>query len=481
MPEPLIFEKSREGRKSYSLPKLEIPEQKLNALIPEEHIRTKPARLPEISELELMRHFVQLSNMNHNIEKGFYPLGSCTMKYNPKINEDVAILEGFSMLHPLQPEDTVQGALELIYNLEEYLSEIAGLDATTLQPAAGAHGELTGLMMIRAYHIAKGNKRKKIIIPDSAHGTNPASVSIAGYDVIQLDSDENGLVSLEKLASILDEDVAAFMLTNPNTLGLFETNILKISEMVHNVGAIMYMDGANMNAMLGLVRPGDIGFDVVHFNLHKTFSTPHGGGGPGAGPVAIRKQLIPFLPYPIIEKNENNYSLKYDCPESIGKILSFYGNFGVMVKAYTYIRRLGAEGLRRVSEYAIINANYLQENLKDAYYLPYDRYCQHEFVLSGTLQKKMGVRTLDIAKRLLDLGFHAPTIYFPLIVKEALMIEPTETESKETLDNFISAMLQIAKETEEEAELIVKAPYNTPVRRLDEAYAAKNLDISYQF
>ena len=487
MPEKLIFELSSKGRRGYRLPKCDVPEKDIRSLIPQEMVREKPAELPEVSEVDVVRHFVNLSILNHHVDKGFYPLGSCTMKYNPKINEDMARLPGFAHVHPLQPEQTVQGALQLMYELGNYLCEIASMDDITLQPAAGAHGELTGLLMMRAYHQTQGNPRSKVILPDSAHGTNPASVVTAGYTSVQIRSDKRGLVDLNDLREAMDEEVAVVMLTNPNTLGLFESDIYEISKIVHDAGALLYMDGANLNALLGLARPGDMGFDVVHFNLHKTFSTPHGGGGPGAGPVGVKQELAQFLPVPVIGKKQNSkskiqneYFLDYDRPESIGKIHGFYGNFGVMVKAYSYIRTLGPEGLKEVSEAAILNANYLMHRLEPFFDLPYKGCCMHEFVLSGNRQKTKGVRTLDIAKRLLDYGVHAPTVYFPLIVPEALMIEPTETESKESLDHFIEAMININEEIDTNPEIVKTAPHTTPVSRLDEAFAAKNLNVCWK-
>ncbi len=485
MSEKLIFELSSPGRRGYSLPPLDVPEKSIEELLPKEKLRQKEPLLPEVSEVDVVRHFVRLSVMNHHVDKGFYPLGSCTMKYNPKINETLSRLPGFLYLHPHQPEDTCQGALKLMYELGEYLKEIGGMDQITLQPSAGAQGELTGLLMIHAYHKKKGNPRSKVIIPDSAHGTNPASVVTAGYTTLQVKSNEKGLVDLDQLKRATDQEVAALMLTNPNTLGLFETQILEIAEVVHQAGALLYMDGANLNAMMGIARPGDMGFDVVHFNLHKTFSTPHGGGGPGSGPLGVKDNLAPFLPIPLVTKKANKKGVEEYCfdskrPDSIGRMHSFYGNFGVLVKAYCYIRQNGASGLREVSENAVINANYLKESLKDYYHLPFPDPCQHEVVLSGINQKTKGVRTLDIAKRLLDFGLHAPTVYFPLIVPEALMIEPTETESKESLDEFVGAMIQIAKEAEENPEIVKSAPHNTPVTRLDEGKAARDLDVRWK-
>jgi glycine dehydrogenase subunit 2 len=482
MPEKLIFEFGSKGQAGVSLPELDVPEIAIEKMIPKKHQRKKSARLPEVSENEVVRHFINLSTQNHHVDKGFYPLGSCTMKYNPKINEETAGLPGFRAIHPEQPINTTQGAMELLSNMGEILCEISGLKAVTLQPSAGAHGELSGLMMIRAYHENLGNKRKYVLIPDSAHGTNPATVSIAGYQALQIKSDENGLVDLEQLLKYVNNDTAALMLTNPNTLGIFEKNVDKIVDIVHKAGALVYMDGANMNALLGLVRPGDLGIDVLHFNLHKTFSTPHGGGGPGSGPVGVSSRLVDFLPQPKVTRFKDHYSFDATSNEnSIGKISSFYGNFGIIVRAYTYIKSLGLDGLKNVSKSAIINANYLLSLLKDYYDLPYKNIPMHEFVLSGERQKKHGVKTLDIAKRLLDYGVHAPTVYFPLIVHEALMIEPTETESKASIEFFANAMIQIARDAEQNPDILHKAPKNTPVSRLDEASAARDLNIKYAF
>jgi glycine dehydrogenase subunit 2 len=471
----LIFELSKPGRVGYSLPDNDVPEVDVASIIPTEMLRQVPAELPEVSELQLIRHYTELSTRNHGIDNGFYPLGSCTMKYNPKINEDVARYPGFARIHPYQPEESVQGALEMMYNLQEDLKEITGMDEVTLQPAAGAHGEWTGLMMIRAYHETRGEgaQRTKVIVPDSAHGTNPASAKVAGFDTITIPSKENGLVDLEELRKAVGSSTAALMLTNPNTLGLFEEEILEISEIVHEAGGLLYYDGANANAILGIARPGDMGFDVVHLNLHKTFTGPHGGGGPGSGPVGVKKDLIPFLPKPILKKDGERYTFDYDCPQTIGRVKAFYGNFGIYLRSYTYIRTMGPEGLRKVSEQAVLNANYMMRRLEGHYERPYAQHCKHEFVLSGSRQKKLGVRTLDIAKRLLDFGYHPPTIYFPLNVVECLMIEPTETESKETLDEFIDVMIQIAKEAEETPEVVQEAPHTTVVGRLDEVTAAR--------
>jgi len=477
----LIFEISKPGRIGYSLPVMDVPETDLNELIPAGYLREEDADLPEVAELDIMRHYTALSNRNHGVDSGFYPLGSCTMKYNPKINENVARFPGFAHVHPLQDESSVQGAMELLYDLQEHLKEITGMDQVTLQPAAGAHGEWTGLMMIRAYHEANGDlKRTKVIVPDSAHGTNPASASVAGFETITVKSNEKGLVDLEDLRRVVGEDTAALMLTNPNTLGLFEEEILEMTEIIHGAGGKVYYDGANLNAVMSKARPGDMGFDVVHLNLHKTFTGPHGGGGPGSGPVGVKSDLVPFLPKPVLTKQGDSYVFDYDRPQSIGRVKPYYGNFGINVRAYTYIRSMGPDGLKAVTEYAVLNANYMMRRLQDAYDLPFDRHCKHEFVLSGKRQKKLGVRTLDIAKRLLDFGYHPPTIYFPLNVEECIMIEPTETESKETLDAFCDAMLQIAKEAEENPEIVQEAPHNTVIKRLDETLAARKPVLRYQ-
>ncbi|NHM30281.1 aminomethyl-transferring glycine dehydrogenase subunit GcvPB [Neobacillus terrae] len=479
--QPLIFEQGRPGRVGFSLPDLDVPEMDLSQLLPEGYIREEEPELPEVSELDIMRHYTALSKRNHGLDSGFYPLGSCTMKYNPKINENVARFNGFAHIHPLQDESSVQGAMELLYDLQQHLIEITGMDEVTLQPAAGAHGEWTGLMLIRAYHEANGDfNRTKVIVPDSAHGTNPASASVAGLDTVTVKSNEHGLVDLEDLKRVVGEDTAALMLTNPNTLGLFEENILEMAEIVHGAGGKLYYDGANLNAVLSKARPGDMGFDVVHLNLHKTFTGPHGGGGPGSGPVGVKADLIPFLPKPVITKRGEEYVFDYDRPQSIGRVKPYYGNFGINVRAYTYIRSMGPDGLKAVTEYAVLNANYMMRRLAPYYDLPFDRHCKHEFVLSGRRQKKLGVRTLDIAKRLLDFGYHPPTIYFPLNVEECIMIEPTETESKETLDSFVDTMIQIAKEAEENPEIVQEAPHTTVVGRLDETTAARKPILRYQ-
>jgi glycine dehydrogenase subunit 2 len=478
---PLIFEISSPGRIGYSLPEMDVPETDLAELLPEGYLREEEAELPEVSELDIMRHYTALSKRNHGVDSGFYPLGSCTMKYNPKINENVARFNGFAHIHPLQDESSVQGALELMYDLQQHLIEITGMDEVTLQPAAGAHGEWTGLMMIRAFHEANGDSgRTKVIVPDSAHGTNPASATVAGFDTITVKSNEHGLVDLDDLRRVVGPDTAALMLTNPNTLGLFEENIVEMAEIVHGAGGKLYYDGANLNAVLSKARPGDMGFDVVHLNLHKTFTGPHGGGGPGSGPVGVKNDLIPFLPKPIVTKRGESYIFDYDRPQSIGRVKPFYGNFGINVRAYTYIRSMGPDGLKAVTENAVLNANYMMRRLAEYYDLPFDKHCKHEFVLSGKRQKKLGVRTLDIAKRLLDFGYHPPTIYFPLNVEECIMVEPTETESKETLDEFIDAMIQIAKEAEENPEIVQEAPHTTVIGRVDEATAARKPILRYQ-
>jgi glycine dehydrogenase subunit 2 len=471
----LIFELSHPGRVAYSLPACDVPEETpIDALIPGAYLRKQPAELPEVYEVDVIRHYTALSRRNFGIDNGFYPLGSCTMKYNPKINEDVARFSGFAKIHPYQPEQSLQGALELLYTLQQDLAAITGMDQVTLQPAAGAHGEWTGLMMIRAYHESRGEKRTKVIVPDSAHGTNPASATAAGFETVTIRSNERGLVNLDELRAAVGPDTAALMLTNPNTLGLFEADILEIARIVHEAGGLLYYDGANANAIMGIARPGDMGFDVVHLNLHKTMSTPHGGGGPGAGPVGVKENLVPFLPAPlVVKRDDGTYGLRRDAPQSIGRVKGFYGNFGILVRAYAYIRTLGPDGLRQVSENAVLNANYMLRRLAPYFDVPFDRACKHEFVLSGTRQKKLGVRTLDIAKRLLDFGYHPPTIYFPLNIEECIMIEPTETESKETLDTFVDTLIQIAREAEENPELVRNAPYTTVVGRLDEALAAR--------
>lgn len=470
----LIFEMGRPGRCGYSLPMCDVPEKPVAELLPAGMQREIPLGLPELSEGEIMRHYTELSTRNHGVDSGFYPLGSCTMKYNPKVNEETAALPGFAFAHPCQDDTTVQGALELLYDAEVCLKEVTGMDRITFQPVAGAHGELTGLMVIGAYHRSRGETRTKVLVPDSAHGTNPATAAMAGFDVVQIPSDKRGLVDIDALKAALGPDTAALMLTNPNTLGLFEENIQEIAKAVHEAGGLLYYDGANLNAIMGYTRPGDMGFDVVHLNLHKTFATPHGGGGPGSGTVGVKDRLAPFLPLPLVEKKEDGYYLDYDRPLSIGKIHSFHGNFGVVVKAYTYLRMMGSAGLKQVSADAVLNANYLMHRLKLTFTLPYDRICKHEFVLSAREQKKKGAGAGDIAKALLDFGYHPPTVYFPLVVDEALMVEPTETESKETLDSFAATMEEINRLIEEDVTKIKEAPYTTVVGRLDEVNAARN-------
>ena len=469
--QPLLFELGKPGRKAIDLPACDVP---LAAdLLPAKYLRTAKAALPEVSQLELMRHYTQLSNRNFGVDTGFYPLGSCTMKYNPKVNEDIARYPGLALLHPLQSADTVQGAMEVLFKMEESLAEIAGMAGVTLQPVAGAHGELTGLKLIRAYHRDRGDlARTKVIVPDSAHGTNPASAAMCGMEAVEIKSEADGSIDLEALKAAVGPDTAALMLTNPSTLGLFESKIEAIAKIVHDAGGLLYYDGANSNAIMGIVRPGDMGFDVVHLNLHKTFATPHGGGGPGSGPIGVKERLLPFLPDPHVEKQGDKYVWAKSA-KSIGKVHSFHGNFGVIVRAYAYILTMGAAGLRQTSEDAVLNANYCKKMLSDAFDSPFDRFCMHECVLTSKKQQEYGIHTLDIAKRLLDYGYHPPTIYFPLIVEEALMIEPTESESKETLDGFIEAMKKIAHEAAENPEIVHTAPHNTIVSRLDETLAAR--------
>jgi glycine dehydrogenase subunit 2 len=476
----LVFEKSRPGRRAGRVPK---PEGVSAPEIPAELRRTRPPRLPELPEVELVRHFTELSSRNFGIDTGFYPLGSCTMKYNPRLNERLAALPGFRDLHPLQEEDAAQGALQLMHELQEILAEVTGLDAVSLQPAAGSQGEVTGLMLMRAYFAEKGegDRRRKIVVADTAHGTNPASVTMAGYELVKVDTDERGNIDLGDLRAKVDDETAGLMLTNPSTLGLFDEHIEEIAKIFHEVGGLLYYDGANLNAVCGISRPGDMGFDIVHINLHKTFSQPHGGGGPGGGPIAVRRQLEPYLPVPAVVEDDDRYRLDYDRPKSIGKVRAFTGPFGVFVRSYAFILAWGRE-LRRMSEDAVLNANYLLARLKEAYELPYDRLCMHEFVLSGRrLKREHGITALDVAKRLMDYGFHPPTVYFPLVVPEALMIEPTETETKETLDAFAEAMLAIARETGGHPELLREAPHNRPVKRLDEVKAAKLALVRYRF
>ncbi len=477
MKSKLIIERSTKGQIGTSIPDLDVPEIPINQLIPENYLRSKAPRLPEVSEPEVVRHYVDLSTKNHHVDKNLYPLGSCTMKYNPKINDWTA--SALAQSHPYQPEALSQGILSVYYELEQQLCAITGMDAFTLQPAAGSQGELVGVLLMRKYHELKGNEKDTILIPDAAHGTNPASVAMAGYKVVEVKSNAHGLVDLDDFESKINDRVAGFMLTNPNTLGLFEQNISKIATLIHDVDGLMYMDGANMNAMLGLARPADLGFDITHLNLHKTFSTPHGGGGPGSGPIGVKSKLLNYLPKPRVMKQDDKYRLEYNLPDSVGRVHGFYGNFGILVRAWTYIRMLGPDGLRNISKNAIANANYLMHKLKDVFELAYDTTCMHEFVLSAQAQKEKGVNALAIAKRLLDYGFHSPTMYFPLIVKEALMIEPTESETKATLDHFIEVMKQIAEEVETNPELVLTAPHNTPLARVDETYANRHLNVSW--
>ncbi len=485
MTEPNIYELSQPGRCAAYLPALDAPESPL----PPDHLLRKDLDLPEVSEVDLVRHYVHLSHLNYGVDTGMYPLGSCTMKYNPKVNEDAARLPGFVHVHPYQPEASVQGSLALMYRLQSALAELGGFAEVSLQPAAGAQGELTGILMIRAYHRDRGDyARDVMLIPDSAHGTNPASTTMAGMHTIEIPSDRRGNIDLQALKPHLNERLAGIMLTNPNTLGLFDEHVLEVCTLIHEAGGLVYGDGANLNALMGIVKPGELGIDVMHYNLHKTFSTPHGGGGPGAGPVGASSLLAAYLPGPIVAASPSDaggddaretWSLCMPA-RSMGRIKSFYGHFGIAVRAYTYIRMLGAEGLRQSSEAAVLNANYLQTLLKDVFPLPYDRPCMHEFVLQGEIPQAPGVRALDVAKRLIDYGYHPPTNYFPLIVREALMIEPTETESKQELDRFAEAMRSIAREAVDQPELLHNAPVNAPVRRLDEVRAARDLILSWK-
>jgi glycine dehydrogenase subunit 2 len=475
-----IFERSRAGRRAWSLPEPGNGAA-VEDLVPASFLRAEPPALPEVSERDLVSHYTRLSQRNWAIDVGAYPLGSCTMKYNPKLAEDAAALEGFRALHPAADEELSQGALELLGILERALCEATGMAALTFQPAAGAQGELTGLLIMRAFHAARGETRHRVIIPDSAHGTNPASVSLAGFQAQEVPSDERGLVDLDALREVLDDDVAGLMLTNPNTLGLFERDIQEIAAALHEVGGLLYYDGANFNSIVGVVRPGDMGFDIVHLNLHKTFATPHGGGGPGSGPLAVSERLARFLPAPVLQFDEGAGRWRWDedRPDSIGRIHSWHGNFGINVRAYAYLRCLGPEGLKRVAERAVLNANYLRELISDSFPTAFQGTCMHEFVATAKPLKKHGVRAMDVAKRLIDLGYHPPTVYFPLVVEEALMVEPTETESKETIDGLAAALNQIAAEAEGDPELLHAAPASTPVRRPDEARAARDLKVRW--
>jgi len=475
----LIFDKGRKGRIGVSLPECKIEGLRPDSVISKDLIRDDIKGLPSLSELDVIRHYTKLSQKNFSIDTNFYPLGSCSMKYNPKLNEKISNLTGFTDIHPLQKGESVQGALEIIWNLEKALCEITGMKRFTFQPSAGAHGELTAMFIVAKYFKIKRDKRTKVLVPDSSHGTNPASASMCGYEVVEVKTDTEGGVDLADLQSKIDKEVACLMLTNPNTLGLFEKDILDIQKIVHDKGGLLYYDGANLNALLGKVKPSDMGFDIVHLNLHKTFSTPHGGGGPGSGPVGVVDKLVDFLPIPLIDKQEGKFVFNYDIKKSIGKIRAFYGNFGVLVKAYAYILSLGAEGLEEVAEVSVLNANYILANLKKYYSLDYNRNCMHELVLSAKKQKQKGVNALDIAKRLIDYSIHPPTIYFPLIVEEALMIEPTETESKETLDYFIDCMVKIAEEVESNPDILHAAPHNAPVGRVDEVQSAREPDLRW--
>ena len=475
----LLCKYKSSGENNYT-PDLDIKEKPLIDFFKGVELRKKRLRLSSLPERDVIKHFTKLSEMNYHIDKGMYPLGSCTMKYNPKVNEDTANLKLLVNLHPETPAGEIQGALKIMFDLGEFLKEISGMDSITLQPAAGSHGELTGLFIVKAYFNSKGEDRKTILVPDTAHGTNPASSKRAGFEIKEVPSNKNGILDAKSLKKYMNEKVAALMITNPNTLGFFEYEIKTLSNILHENGSLLYMDGANLNALLGLTKAGNFGVDIIHFNLHKTFSAPHGGGGPGSGPLAVKKYLAKFLPVPTIEFNGEKYSLNYSVKYSIGKVSNFYGAFLVMVKAYTYIRTLGSLGLLAASRQAIINSNYLLSQLKKEYNMPYDKNCMHEFVLSASKFKKKGIKALDIAKVLLDMGFHAPTIYFPLIIPEAMMIEPTETESKETLDDFINAMKQIAKQAKNYPEELIKSPNKTPVGRLDEAKANRELNVNWQ-
>lgn len=476
----LIFELSRPGRKGYQLPSGNFGSDGL-AGIPAGLLRESAPELPEVSEVDVVRHYTNLSNKNFGVDTGFYPLGSCTMKYNPKINEEIAAMPEFTGLHPLQDVSTAQGALELYYNLQQALASISGLAEFTLNPYAGAHGELTGLMVMRQYHMSRGDmKRTRVIVPDTAHGTNPASAMVAGLEVVEVKSKPNGSIDVEDLKPLLDDTVAGIMMTNPNTVGMFETEILEIADLVHKAGGLLYYDGANLNPLLGKVRPGDMGFDIMHINLHKTFSTPHGGGGPGSGPVGVAAHLTHLLPNPRIRKADDGRFFIEAYPESLGNVSTFFGNFGVMMKAYAYILSLGRDGIREVGPMATLNANYIKESLKDLYKLPINGVCKHEFVFDGLADKSTGVTTLNVAKRLLDFGFHAPTIYFPLLFHESMMIEPTETESRETLDEFIGVMKRVAEEAAENPDLVKSAPVTTEISHPDETGAAKNPVLTYK-
>lgn len=466
--EPLLWEKGRSGRSGFSLPRRDIESFPLD-----ENFAGQGPNFPDLSEVDVVRHYTRLSQWNFGVDSGMYPLGSCTMKYNPKLNEKLAALPGFAGAHPLLPGSLAQGALRLMFELQRYLAEITGMDAVTLQPAAGAQGELTGMLLMHAYHQSRGGQRSKIIVPDTAHGTNPASAALCGYRPVPVSSDEKGILAPQTIAEVMDEETAGIMVTNPNTLGLFEENIRKVSEIVHSKGGLVYCDGANLNAVMGIVHMGAMGIDILHLNLHKTFSTPHGGGGPGAGPVGVREYLEPFLPVPRVLEREGEFFLSEDFPQSVGKLHAFWGNFAVMLKAHIYIRSMGPDNLQKASQLAVLNANYVKENLKDSFHLPYDQPCMHECVFSDKYQKHRKIMTLEIAKRLMDYGFHPPTVYFPLVVSGAIMIEPTETESKEDLDHFVAAMRSIAAEAENSPATLHAAPHKCKVKRLDETLAAR--------
>ncbi len=475
----LIFEKHSLNNASW-LPKLEELEAVILKRIPKKYLRKSEPAFPSLSELDVVRHFTNLSRKNFSIDTNFYPLGSCTMKYNPKSLDSIASSTSYTQIHPYQDEEDVQGALKILHEMQFFLSDITGMDEFTLQPAAGAHGEFCGLLIAGAYHRSKKQKKTKVLIPDSAHGTNPASAALCGYEVVQVLTNGRGHVDLKDLKSKLDDSVVCLMMTNPNTLGLFEEEILEIAQCVHGAGGLLYYDGANMNALVGICRPGDMGFDIVHLNLHKTFAVPHGSGGPGSGPVGVKKNLIQFLPAPRILKEKDRYFFEKSAPHSIGKLRSFYGNFGAIIRSYAYIKALGTEGLKGISENAILNANYLKMKLKDIFEVPYNDFCMHEFVLSASSQKKRGVKALDIAKRLLDHGVYAPTIYFPLIVEEAMMVEPTETESKETLDEFVNILRRIDEEIDKDPQKVLNAPHTTPVGRIDEVLAARQPNLRFK-
>lgn len=477
----LIFEKHVPGSNPFSLPDESIPAPAASESIPAPFLRQAAVSLPELSEVEAVRHFTELSTRAYGVDNGFYPLGSCTMKYNPKINEWAARLPGFAAIHPYQPAATVQGALQLYYEMQELLAEITGMDGFSLQPAAGAHGELVGVMLIKSYHQARQDyKRTKILVPDSAHGTNPASANVLGFEVVEVKSNSRGLVDLADLRSKMTDEAAGLMLTNPNTLGLFEEEIQEIAAIVHAAGGLLYYDGANLNGIMGVARPGDMGFDVIHVNLHKTFGTPHGGGGPGSGPVGAKAKLLDFLPKPIAVKQNGEYRFDYDRPHAVGKVKNFYGNFGVIVKAYAYIKALGAAGLKEACQHAVLNANYLRHQLREDFHIPLDRLCKHEFIITSKKQAEYGITTMDIAKRLIDYGYHPPTVYFPLIVSEAMMIEPTETEAKERLDEFVETMKTIAREAAEQPALVTEAPRNAVIRRVDEVTAARKPIVKWE-